>query len=73
MFGRIYSRMIPELVRPMAFAEVTKSRSHTEREVARVNRAKMGILKIPIAIMLLMIPGPRIDVISIALRTAGNP
>jgi hypothetical protein len=44
-----------------------------EREVTRVNLAKIGILNIPMAIMLFTTPGPRIEVMRMALRIAGNP
>ena len=44
-----------------------------DSDVERVNLAKMGMLKIPMAIMLLIIPGPRMEVMRMALSTAGNP
>ena len=65
--------MMPASLLPMAFAEVTKSLSQRQSDVARVTLAKMGMLKIPIAIILFTIPGPKIEVIKMALRTAGNP
>jgi hypothetical protein len=44
-----------------------------DKEVALVNLAKTGMLKIPMATILLIIPGLRIEVMRMALKTAGKP
>ena len=64
--------MISVLPLPAARAARMNSRGHSASAPARATRAKTGMLKMPMAMMALIAPGPKIAVIMIAESSAGK-
>ena len=58
MLGSTWSTVMRHGPLPAARAAVTYSRAHTALALPRAMRAKTGMLKMPIATMLITSPGP---------------
>ncbi len=72
MLGRLCSIVISAWPLPAARAARMNSRGHIARAPARATRAKTGMLKMPMAMMALTAPGPKIAVIMMADSRAGR-
>ena len=72
MLGRICSTVISALPLPAARAARMNSRGQMASAPARATRAKTGMLKMPMAMIALTAPGPKIAVIMIADSRAGK-
>ncbi len=72
MFGSTCKSVIETSPRPAQRAACTYSRFHKPSDAPRVTRAKTGTLKMPIAIIALTAPGPKIAVMITAVRSAGK-
>ncbi|MCY1233075.1 hypothetical protein D9M72_455940 [compost metagenome] len=72
MLGRMCKSVIATSPRPAQRAACTYSRFHRPIEAPRVTRAKTGMLKMPIAIIALVAPGPKMAVMITAVRSAGK-
>jgi hypothetical protein len=72
MLGRIWSKVMRHGPLPQARAASTNSRDHKALAEARVMRAKVGMLKMPMAMIEFTMPAPNTAVIMIADRIAGN-
>ena len=72
MLGSTCSSVMRTLPLPHARAARMKSRDHTALAEARVTRAKVGILKMPMAMIELTMPAPNTAVIMMADKMAGN-
>ena len=72
ILGSTCSNVMRPLPLPQARAAKMYSRDHTALAEARVTRAKVGMLKMPMAMMELTMPAPNTAVIMIAERMAGK-
>ena len=72
IFGSTWRRVICNGPSPQARAASTNSRDQTALADARVTRAKLGMLKMPMAMIELTMPAPNTAVIMMADRMAGN-
>jgi hypothetical protein len=72
MLGRMCSAEIRARPLPATRAASMKSRVQSDSAAPRVSRANTGMLKMPMAMMALIAPGPKTAVIMIAIRSEGK-